>query len=75
MKKQTPIQKFSAGSVTASIWENKQKDFNTFNVTVERSYLDKDGKWHKTNSYRPQDLANLLIIIQESLKSIVLKKA
>ena len=63
MTKETnkPAKTFSLGRVRASVWENTTKEGETFHtVSFERSYKDKDGKWHNTNSYGAKDLFSLI---------------
>lgn len=54
--KNPPIAKVRIGLITASIWE-RETDKGTFhNVTFERRYRDKDGKWQSTDTYDFTDL-------------------
>lgn len=63
MTKETkkPAKTFSLGRVRASVWENTTKEGETFHtVSFERSYKDKGGKWHNTNSYGAKDVLSLI---------------
>ena len=54
-----PVAKIRVGSVTASIWENNGENGTRSSVTFQRSYKDKDGKWHNSDSYNIGDLLEL----------------
>ena len=56
-----PVAKIRVGSVTASIWENTNDKGTTFrNVTFQRSYKDKDGKWcNADNGYNEEETLQL----------------
>ena len=65
MTKETkkPAKTFSLGRVRASVWENTTKEDEIFHtVSFERSYKDKDGKWHNTNSYGLKDIFYLTCV-------------
>ena len=72
----SPLKKFRAGGVTATIWENKtQKDgkditYNT--VNIERSYKDKDDKWQTTNSMRVTDLPKVELVTRKAFEFLAL---
>lgn len=75
-----PVKKFSAGTITASIWENegtdnagKPKKFNT--VSLQKRYKDKEGEWQTANSYNASDLPKLKIVIDEAYKFVALKES
>jgi hypothetical protein len=57
--KNAPVDRIRAGSVTASIWENVTDKGTRMSVTVQRSYKDKDGKWHNIESYSGTELLEL----------------
>ena len=71
-----PKQKFRAGSVSATIWENEVKvkgETKTFFTTgIERSYKDKDDKWQSTNTMRVNDLPKVLLVINQAYKFLVM---
>ena len=57
--KKAPVDRIRAGSVTASIWENVTEKGTRTSVTVQRSYKDKDGKWHNIDNYSGPELLEL----------------
>jgi hypothetical protein len=67
-EKTKPARKLRSGSVSAAVWENTiEKDGKTItlqNITFQRSYRDKEtGQWQNTDSFTPQSLGNLLILV------------
>jgi hypothetical protein len=57
--KKAPVAKIRAGYVTASIWENATEKGTRTSVTFQRSYKDKDGKYHNSDSYSGGELLEL----------------
>lgn len=47
-KKREPIARLREGNVLASIWENQTEQGARHNVTLNRTYQDKDGKPQQT---------------------------
>lgn len=61
MENKGPIKKIKAGSISATIWENKNQnnkgeDISYMSITLDRSYKDANGEWKKTNSFRAADI-------------------
>jgi hypothetical protein len=78
MGKKHPEQKFKAGSVSATVWQNqgtdsegKQSVYRT--VSFERSYLDKDGNWQTTNSLRIGDIPKAVLVLNKAYEYLMLK--
>lgn len=73
-----PVQKFRAGSVTATVWKNEQtkdgKTFDYFTVAIERSYQDKDKVWQKTSSMRVTDLPKVTLVAEKAYEYLVMAK-
>lgn len=68
-----PTKEFRAGPVRAAIWidEAKREDGSTYevgSVVIERRYKDQDEEWKSTNRYHLRDLANLWLVVIESLR-------
>jgi hypothetical protein len=61
-----PVAKISSGSVRASVWVNKSKQGEYLTVNLTRSYKDKDGKYHNSTSFRPQDLEDVMEVMVAS---------
>jgi hypothetical protein len=74
-----PEKKFRAGAVSATVWLNhgqrangEESEFRT--IALERSYLDKDGKWQSTSSFRIGDLPKAFVVIQKAYEHLVLNE-
>ena len=74
MKEQTnkdkdmPVKKFKAGAITATVWNNSEKnnegkDFMWYTVSICRIYTLDNGKtWKQTDSYRINDLPKVSLV-------------
>jgi len=78
-EKKLPEKKFRAGGITATVWKNTGKnkageevEFHT--VGIERSYMDKNGEWQKTNSMRTNDLPKVALVSAKAYEYVVLKE-
>ena len=78
-EKIAPIAKFRYGNVTASIWKQEFKktdsdETDTFhNVTIQKSYKDKNDEWQNTTQLGEKDLHKAIIVLQECNKLLNLK--
>ena len=77
--KKLPAAKFRFGNVTATVWENPQKneqgeEYILHSIVVERNYKDKNEEWQTTNNFTFNDLVGVKIVSEEALKFIKLKK-
>lgn len=74
MNKKTPVQKFRAGTVTASIWENISKEGNNFkSVSFEKGYKDDKGAWQQTNNLSVSDLPKAIVVLSKAYEALALK--
>jgi len=74
-----PERKFRAGTICATIWLNKGQKTNGEDseyrtISIERNYIDKEGKWQSTNSMRVADLPKVMVVIQKAYESIILNE-
>lgn len=53
-----PIDKVQQFPVEASFFENRNEERTWINATVAKVY-EKDGEWHRTNSFNGNDLLKL----------------
>ena len=73
-----PVAKYRAGQVTATVWKNTKQnkageDFDAYSVSIVKQY--KDGEeWKDTNSYQPDELANIILVASEAQRKIKLKE-
>lgn len=54
-----PVETLREGSLKAAIWRNESENGSYHSVTVARSYRDKEGNLHDTNSLRAKDMLGL----------------
>jgi len=72
--KMQPVKKFSAGAVQASVWKSQGKnDKETFSVSIEKRYKDKDEKWKSTNYLNSYDIPKAQLILAEAFRYLNLK--
>ena len=74
-----PQKEFRAGSVRATIWEQKRtkddREFVTQSVTVERRYKDDAAnEWRSTNSFNTSDLPNIVVVVTKAYEFLTLKE-
>ncbi len=70
-----PIAKFTAGQVSAAIWENEVttkagKKVTMLKASVERRYKDKDG-WKSSGSFSRNEIPLAIYCLQKSFDHIV----
>ncbi|RME31919.1 hypothetical protein D6789_01170 [Candidatus Woesearchaeota archaeon] len=69
----TPLKKFRAGAVSATIWTNTSKEGGEYNtVSFERGYKDKDGTWKTTSSLRLNDLPKAALVLTKAYEYLAL---
>ena len=73
-----PEKKFSTGSVSATVWQNKGKSktgeevsFKT--VSFQRRYTDKEGNWKTTSTLRTNDLPKAALVLSKAYEHLVLR--
>ena len=71
VKKMEPKKRFKVGGVKASIFENVHQsragqEFTAQQVTVDRSYKDKDGEWKSTTSFKENDVPKAILVLQKA---------
>ena len=78
-EKNIPEKKFSAGAISATVWQNKGKDrfgndviFRT--ISFDRRYKDREGNWQSSNSLRVNDLPKGVLVLTEAYKYLLLKE-
>jgi len=54
----------------ASIWKNEGMNGPFYNVTVARSYKDRDGVWKNSESFGVADLDALIVVAQQATRWI-----
>jgi len=76
MTGQRPVAKFTAGQVSAAIWENEVttkagKQVTMLKATVERRYRDRDGQWKSSNSFARNEIPLAIYCLQKSFEHII----
>lgn len=64
--KNAPVQRFTIGYVTASVWRNGNEGGEFYNVTVERTYRDRDNKLANSKSLGHGDLLNAIKVLERA---------
>lgn len=77
-EKEKPVQKFRVGSVAASIWKrsNKapdEKQFVTYQVSLDRTWLDKEGNYHSSNSFGLNEVPKAILAMEQAYEFIATK--
>ena len=74
-----PEKKFRAGAISATVWLNRgtksngeESEYKT--ISLERSYTDKEGNWHSTNSFRISDLPKADVVLRKAYEYLVLNE-
>lgn len=61
---------FRHGPCSASIFENEYtrggESFTVRTVSFQRSYLDKEGTWQRTNSLRVNDIPKAVLVLNKA---------
>ena len=73
-----PVRTVRAGIVRASVWRNLKAtkdggEFEAFNVTVNRRYRDRDGKWSNGHSFGINDIPKAILALSKAYEYLVLE--
>jgi len=76
MTGQRPVAKFTAGQVSAAIWENEVttkagKKVTMLKATVERRYKDRDGQWKSSSSFARNEIPLAIYCLHKSFEHII----
>ena len=79
MKKNQPVEKFRAGAICATVWNNSKevegKEPRTYStISLERSYKDKEDQWQSTRSFRVNDLPKAAMVLQKAFEYLTMEK-
>ena len=75
-KQNMPVEKFRAGAVSAAIWKNTMelkdgKKIDSYSVTLDKRYKDKDGKWKSSKSIQVNEIPKALLVLGKAYDYIV----
>jgi len=77
--KSQPVKKFVAGCLQAAVWKREFKGGEgegvreSFSVSLEKRYKDKEGQWQTTTYLGVEDLPKARLLIDESYRHLSLK--
>ena len=67
-----PERKIRAGPICATVWKNQAENGEYRTISLERSYMDKEGRWQSTNSMRLNDLPKAKLVLEKAYEFLVL---
>ncbi len=74
---QKPIVRFSAGAVSAGLWENEittnGKTGTILKAMVSRRYKDRNGNWKTTYSFSRNEIPLAIYCLQQAFEAIIEK--
>jgi len=66
-----PVQTLRHRSLKATVWRNETENGPMYNVTIVRSYRDKETEeWHDTHSFGYDDLMNVAKLMYDAHSAI-----
>lgn len=79
-EKNTPVKKFRAGAISATVWQNQGKskdgdDVEFSTVQLQRTYKDNNGAWQNAGTLRVNDLPKAALLLEKAYEYLVLKNA
>jgi len=73
-----PVRKFTAGTVTCSLWENEitieGQSRTVLKATLERRYRDQHGEWKSSNSYSRNEIPLAIHALQKAFEAMLEKQ-
>lgn len=71
---QRPVFKVKVGNIDVAVWEHKtDKDKIYHSVSYNKSYLDENEEWQKTNNLLTNDLPNLQLGLQKAYEFLKIR--
>lgn len=75
-----PEKSFRSGGINVSIWRNSAINKNGqpgeyMSVSLEKRYMDKNGVWQKSGSFRVTDLPKVALLVNKAYEFIVIKES
>jgi hypothetical protein len=74
-KNENVLRHIRVGGVEATVWKNRVGDRDTFSVTLQRNYKDRNGEWKTTHSFRQHDLPKALLALQKAFEHLSMSRA
>lgn len=69
-----PVKNYRTGSIEVALWENEVEERTFKNVTINRSYKDKEDNWKNTNNIPVEEIPRLVAILNEVYRSQMFDK-
>ncbi|MFT4312892.1 MAG: hypothetical protein ACMXYA_00625 [Candidatus Woesearchaeota archaeon] len=70
--------RFSAGSISATIWSNEKyvngQQVTLHSISLQRSYKDKDGSWKNSANMRFADLPKAQLVLDKAYEFLALNE-
>lgn len=75
MTGQKPVEKWTAGQISAALWENEiemnGKTVPVLKATVQRRYKDKSGSWKSSGSFGRSEIPLVLYCLRKAFEKII----
>jgi hypothetical protein len=70
-----PVKKFSAGSVSAALWENEAnvdgRKVTMLKATIDRRYKDSTGAWKSSSSFSRNEIPLAVYCLQKAFEAMI----
>jgi hypothetical protein len=79
MAGQKPKAKFTAGPVSAALWENtittkEGREVPVLKASLQRRYKDKEGNWKSSNSFSRNEIPLAIYCLGKAFQKIIEKQ-
>lgn len=73
-----PVKEFRAGTIKAAVWRNEVQDGDRtavrYSVRIQKRFK-RDGEWHETDYYFPEDLPKLRLVADKAYEYVALSES
>jgi hypothetical protein len=75
MNNNKPVKKFTAGTVSAALWENEVtingRSTSVMKVSIQKSFKAKDGTWKTTSSFARNEVPLAMFCLQKAFEMML----
>lgn len=75
MNNNKPVKKFTAGTVSAALWENEVtingRSTSVMKVSLQKSFKTKDGTWKTTTSFARNEVPLAMYCLQKAFETML----
>lgn len=76
MSGQKPKAKFTAGPVSAALWENtittkEGREVPVLKASLQRRYKDREGNWKSSNSFSRNEIPLAVYCLEKSFEAMI----